>query len=88
MGPCGKGADVFQQGSPKSAIVIYLEETQMDVTSLLQALVASSERSIHMCVKFACTKGQALEDSVFTVPLSVPPSLTLYLSDTSVQAYY
>ncbi|XP_052613566.1 growth/differentiation factor 9 [Peromyscus californicus insignis] len=61
---------------------------EMDVTSLLQPLVASSERSIHMSVNFTCTKGQAPGDSVFNMPLSVPPSLILYLNDTSAQAYH
>ncbi|XP_027283347.1 growth/differentiation factor 9 isoform X2 [Cricetulus griseus] len=61
---------------------------EMDVTSLLQPLVASSERSIHMSVNFTCTKDQAPEDGVFNMPLSVPPSLILYLNDTSAQAYH
>ncbi|XP_051023694.1 growth/differentiation factor 9 [Acomys russatus] len=61
---------------------------EMDVTPLLQPLVASSERSIHMSVNFTCTKDQASEDGVFNMPLSVPPSLILYLNDTSAQAYH
>ncbi|XP_055458865.1 growth/differentiation factor 9 [Psammomys obesus] len=61
---------------------------EMDVTSLLQPLVASSERSIHLSVNFTCTKDEAPEDGVFNVPLSVPPSLILYLNDTSAQAYH
>lgn len=61
---------------------------EMDVTSLLQPLVASSERSIHLSVNFTCTKDQAPEEGVFNVPLSVPPSLILYLNDTSAQAYH
>ncbi|CAO2642969.1 Growth/differentiation factor 9 [Lemmus lemmus] len=61
---------------------------EMDVTSLLQPLVASSERSIHMSVNFTCTKDQAPEDGVFNMPLSMPPSLLLYLNDTSAQAYH
>lgn len=61
---------------------------EMDVTSLLQPLVAASERSIHMSVNFTCTKDQAPEDSVFNMPLSAPPSLILYLNDTSAQAYH
>ncbi|XP_007626656.1 growth/differentiation factor 9 isoform X1 [Cricetulus griseus] len=61
---------------------------EMDVTSLLQPLVASSERSIHMSVNFTCTKDQAPGGGVFNMPLSVPPSLILYLNDTSAQAYH
>lgn len=61
---------------------------EIDVTSLLQPLVASSGRSIRMSVNFTCTRGQAPEEGVFNVPLSVPPSLILYLNDTSTQAYH
>ncbi|XP_038182781.1 growth/differentiation factor 9 [Arvicola amphibius] len=61
---------------------------EMDVTSLLQPLVASSERSIHLSVNFTCTKDQAPGDGVFSMPLSVQPSLILYLNDTSAQAYH
>uniref|UniRef100_A0ABK0LF73 Growth/differentiation factor 9 n=1 Tax=Rattus norvegicus TaxID=10116 RepID=A0ABK0LF73_RAT len=61
---------------------------EMDVTSLLQPLVASSERSIHLSVNFTCTRDQAPENGTFNMPLSVPPSLILYLNDTSTQAYH
>ncbi|EDL33593.1 growth/differentiation factor 9 isoform X1 [Mus musculus] len=61
---------------------------EIDVTSLLQPLVTSSERSIHLSVNFTCTKDQVPEDGVFSMPLSVPPSLILYLNDTSTQAYH
>ncbi|XP_008847553.1 growth/differentiation factor 9 [Nannospalax galili] len=61
---------------------------EIDVTSLLQPLVVSSERSIHMSVNFTCTKDQAPQDGAFNMPLTVSPSLILYLNDTSAQAYH
>ncbi|XP_073913302.1 growth/differentiation factor 9 isoform X2 [Castor canadensis] len=65
---------------------------EIDVTSLLQPLVASSERSIHMSVNFTCKKDQSkhpsAQDGPFNMTLLVPPSLILYLNDTSAQAYH
>uniref|UniRef100_A0A8D2DTT1 Growth/differentiation factor 9 n=1 Tax=Sciurus vulgaris TaxID=55149 RepID=A0A8D2DTT1_SCIVU len=65
---------------------------EIDVTQLLQPLVASSERNIHMSVNFTCTKDQlqhpSAQDGPFTMPLLLPPSLILYLNDTSAQAYH
>lgn len=64
---------------------------EIDVTPLLQSLVASSERNIHMSVNFTCTKDRlqppSAQNGSFTMPL-LPPSLILYLNDTSAQAYH
>ena len=77
-----KGPMSSGQGSPKSAKLACLEETQMDVTSLLQTLVASSERSIHMCVKF--TNGQALRTVCLTCLCPCLPR-SPYISVTPVR---
>nr|XP_004666624.2 growth/differentiation factor 9 [Jaculus jaculus] len=61
---------------------------EIDVTSLLQPLVDSSQRSVRLSINFTCTKGQGARDGVFSVALPVPPSLILYLNDTSAQAYH
>ncbi|KAM5299487.1 growth/differentiation factor 9 [Ctenodactylus gundi] len=59
---------------------------EIDVTSLLQPLVASNERSIHMSVNFTCRKDR--RGGLFHMTFHVPPSLILYLNDTSMQAYH
>ncbi|XP_004456527.1 growth/differentiation factor 9 isoform X2 [Dasypus novemcinctus] len=65
---------------------------ELDVTTLLQPLVASNERSIHMSVNFTCVNDQlqppSAQESPFNMSLLVPPSLLLYLNDTSAQAYH
>ncbi|XP_069849830.1 growth/differentiation factor 9 isoform X1 [Dipodomys merriami] len=65
---------------------------EIDVTSLLQPLVDSSERSIHTTVNFTCWLAQPPHPSGREGPLRmsrlVPPSLILYLNDTSAQAYH
>ncbi|XP_023052055.1 growth/differentiation factor 9 isoform X3 [Piliocolobus tephrosceles] len=65
---------------------------EIDVTSLLQPLVASSKRSIHMSINFTCMKDQlehpSAQNGLFNMTLLVPPSLILYLNDTSAQAYH
>ncbi|XP_049728431.1 growth/differentiation factor 9 isoform X1 [Elephas maximus indicus] len=65
---------------------------EIDVTTLLQPLVASKKQSIHMSVNFTCEKDQlqhpSAKDSPFNMPLLVPPSLLLYLNDTSAQVYH
>ncbi|XP_008569857.1 PREDICTED: growth/differentiation factor 9 [Galeopterus variegatus] len=65
---------------------------EIDVTTLLQPLVASNKRSIHMSVNFTCMKDQlqhpSAQDGPFNMSLLVPPSLILYLNDTSAQAYH
>ncbi|KAI5930571.1 Growth/differentiation factor 9 [Manis javanica] len=65
---------------------------EIDVTTLLQPLVASKQRSIHMSVNFTCVRDQgrhpsAQDSSSDRTPLG-PPSLLLYLNDTSAQAYH
>ncbi|TRZ13297.1 hypothetical protein HGM15179_013814 [Zosterops borbonicus] len=64
---------------------------KMDVTSFLQPLIATNRRNIHMALNFTCLLGDPqgstkLENAV-NVTL-VPPSLLLYLNDTSEQAYH
>ncbi|XP_021097041.1 growth/differentiation factor 9 isoform X2 [Heterocephalus glaber] len=59
---------------------------EIDVTSLLQPLVASNERSVHMFVNFTCPK--AGPGRLSSALLSEPPSLILYLNDTSAQAHH
>lgn len=65
---------------------------EVDVTTLLQPLVASNKRNIHMSVNFTCVKDQlqhpSAQDGLSNLPLLVPPSLLLYLNDTSAQAYH
>ncbi|KAM5217345.1 growth/differentiation factor 9 isoform 2-T3 [Hipposideros larvatus] len=64
---------------------------EVDVTTLLQPLVASDKRSVHMSVDVTCVKDQLQHPSAqkgpLKLPLLVPPSLLLYLNDTSAQAY-
>ncbi|XP_012430329.5 growth/differentiation factor 9 [Taeniopygia guttata] len=64
---------------------------EMDVTSFLQPLIAMNRRNVHMALNFTCLMGDPqgstkLENAV-NVTL-VPPSLLLYLNDTSEQAYH
>ncbi|XP_057591290.1 growth/differentiation factor 9 [Hippopotamus amphibius kiboko] len=65
---------------------------EIDVTALLQPLVASNKRSIHMSGNFTCVKDQlqhpSVWDSPFNMTLLVAPSLLLYLNDTSTRAYH
>ncbi|XP_007941935.1 growth/differentiation factor 9 [Orycteropus afer afer] len=65
---------------------------EIDVTTLLQPLIASNKRSIHMSVNLTCDKDQlqhpSTQNSPFHISLLVPPSLLLYLNDTSAQAYH
>ncbi|ELV11433.1 growth/differentiation factor 9 isoform X2 [Tupaia chinensis] len=65
---------------------------EIDVTTLLQPLVVSSEKRIHMSVNFTCVKDQlqypSAQDGTLNMTLLVPPSLILYLNDTSAQAYH
>ncbi|NXD25497.1 GDF9 factor, partial [Spelaeornis formosus] len=63
---------------------------EMDVTAFLQPLIATNRRNVRMALNFTCLMGDpqgstALEHAV-NVTL-VPPSLLLYLNDTSEQAY-
>ncbi|XP_054423964.1 growth/differentiation factor 9 [Pteronotus mesoamericanus] len=62
---------------------------EVDVTALLHPLVASDKRSIHMSVNLTCVKDQLQPASARDGPFSlVPPSLLLYLNDTSAHAYH
>ncbi|NWH56573.1 GDF9 factor, partial [Geococcyx californianus] len=64
---------------------------EIDVTSFLQPLIATKRRNIHMAVNFTCLMGDAQHNTKLENPLNmalVPPSLLLYLNDTSEQAYH
>ncbi|XP_029797417.1 growth/differentiation factor 9 [Suricata suricatta] len=65
---------------------------EVDVTAPFQPLVASDKRSIHMLVNLTCVKDQlqppSARDRPLNVTLLVPPSLLLYLNDTSAQAHH
>ncbi|XP_027705138.1 growth/differentiation factor 9 [Vombatus ursinus] len=58
---------------------------EIDVTTLLQPLVASNKRNIHIAVNFTCYKDQ---DELFDMAILMAPSLLVYLNDTSAQAYH
>ncbi|XP_031454341.1 growth/differentiation factor 9 [Phasianus colchicus] len=64
---------------------------EIDVTSFLQPLIATNRRNIHMAVNFTCILGNpqdnTKQDNLINMAL-VPPSLLLYLNDTSEQAYH
>ncbi|NXP28577.1 GDF9 factor, partial [Scytalopus superciliaris] len=64
---------------------------EIDVTSFLQPLIATSRRNIHMAVNFTCQMGDPQRSTKLENPVNVtlvPPSLLLYLNDTSEQAYH
>ncbi|XP_070273269.1 growth/differentiation factor 9 isoform X1 [Myotis yumanensis] len=62
---------------------------EVDVTALLQPLVASDRRSVHVSVTFTCVKDQLQPPSAQDSPLNLArPSLLLYLNDTSAQAHH
>lgn len=65
---------------------------EVDVTALLQPLVALDKRSIHMSVSFTCVEDRrprpSAQNHLLKLPLLAPPSLLLYLNDTSAQAYH
>ncbi|EPQ07364.1 Growth/differentiation factor 9 [Myotis brandtii] len=62
---------------------------EVDVTALLQPLVASDKRSVHVSVTFTCVKAQLQHPSAQDGPLNLArPSLLLYLNDTSAQAHH
>uniref|UniRef100_A0A8C3QCL2 Growth differentiation factor 9 n=1 Tax=Geospiza parvula TaxID=87175 RepID=A0A8C3QCL2_GEOPR len=64
---------------------------EMDVTSFLQPLIATNRRNVHMALNFTCLmgdpRGSTKLGNAVNVTL-VPPSLLLYLNDTSEQAYH
>ncbi|KGL72556.1 Growth/differentiation factor 9 [Tinamus guttatus] len=64
---------------------------EIDVTSFLQPLIATNRRNIHMAVNFTCLVGDPQHNTEQEGSLNValvPPSLLLYLNDTSEQAYH
>ncbi|NXV77521.1 GDF9 factor, partial [Atlantisia rogersi] len=64
---------------------------EVDVTSFLQPLIATHRRDIHMAVNFTCLMGDPQHTTKLENPINmalVPPSLLLYLNDTSEQAYH
>ncbi|XP_065546506.1 growth/differentiation factor 9 [Lathamus discolor] len=64
---------------------------EIDVTSFLQPLIATNRRNIHMAVNFTCLMGDPQQSTNLEMPVNValvPPSLLLYLNDTSEQAYH
>ncbi|XP_074147112.1 growth/differentiation factor 9 [Sminthopsis crassicaudata] len=63
---------------------------EIDVTTLLQPLVASNKKNINMVVNFTCLKDQQnpVQDEIFDMAVLMPPSLLVYLNDTSAQAYH
>ncbi|NXE98510.1 GDF9 factor, partial [Menura novaehollandiae] len=64
---------------------------EIDVTSFLQPLIATNRRNIRMAVNFTCRMGDPQQSTKLDNPLDVtliPPSLLLYLNDTSEQAYH
>ncbi|XP_030069121.1 growth/differentiation factor 9 [Microcaecilia unicolor] len=58
---------------------------EIDVTSLLEPLIASDKENLHLAVNFTCLNTQ--QKDPFNISL-VPPWLLLYLNDTSEQAYH
>ncbi|NXO01825.1 GDF9 factor, partial [Rhinopomastus cyanomelas] len=64
---------------------------EMDVTSFLQPLIAAHRRNIRVAGNVTCLVGDPRESTHLENPLRValvPPSLLLYLNDTSEQAYH
>uniref|UniRef100_A0A8D1CNA0 Growth/differentiation factor 9 n=1 Tax=Sus scrofa TaxID=9823 RepID=A0A8D1CNA0_PIG len=65
---------------------------EIDVTAILQPLVVSNKREIHMSIDFTCVKDQlqhlSAQESPCNMTLLAAPSLLLYLNDTSTQAYH
>lgn len=64
---------------------------EIDVTSFLQPLIATNRRNIHMAVNVTCLLGDPQHNTRLETPPGlalVPPSLLLYLNDTSEQAHH
>ncbi|XP_008948178.1 PREDICTED: LOW QUALITY PROTEIN: growth/differentiation factor 9, partial [Merops nubicus] len=64
---------------------------EIDVTSFLQPLIATHRRNIHMAVNVTCLLGDPPRNTDLENPIDValvPPSLLLYLNDTSERAYH
>ncbi|KAF2980977.1 hypothetical protein EK904_000923 [Melospiza melodia maxima] len=64
---------------------------EMDVTSFLRPLIATNRRNVHMALNFTCLMGDPQGSTKLGKAMNVtlvPPSLLLYLNDTSEQAYH
>uniref|UniRef100_G1T5S5 Growth/differentiation factor 9 n=1 Tax=Oryctolagus cuniculus TaxID=9986 RepID=G1T5S5_RABIT len=65
---------------------------EIDVTPLLEPLVASSESHVHLSGNCTCLKDQqqrpAAQEGPLNLTVLASPSLILYLNDTSAQAYH
>ncbi|XP_062358311.1 growth/differentiation factor 9 isoform X2 [Cinclus cinclus] len=64
---------------------------EMDVTSFLQPLIAMNRRNVHMALNFTCVMGDPQQSTKLENAVNVtlaPPSLLLYLNDTSEQAHH
>ncbi|NXG71670.1 GDF9 factor, partial [Baryphthengus martii] len=64
---------------------------EIDVTSFLRPLIATHRRDIHLAVNVTCLTGDPQRTTDLGNPVNValvPPSLLLYLNDTSEQAYH
>ncbi|NWV08600.1 GDF9 factor, partial [Ptilonorhynchus violaceus] len=64
---------------------------EIDVTSFLQPLIAMNRRNTHMVLNFTCVMGDPQQSTKLDNPVNValvPPSLLLYLNDTSEDAYH
>ncbi|XP_040827477.1 growth/differentiation factor 9 isoform X1 [Ochotona curzoniae] len=65
---------------------------EIDVTPLLQPLMASSERHVHLSGNCTCVAAQQQHPAAREGPLNMTvlasPSLILYLNDTSAQAHH
>uniref|UniRef100_A0A8D2N496 TGF-beta family profile domain-containing protein n=1 Tax=Zonotrichia albicollis TaxID=44394 RepID=A0A8D2N496_ZONAL len=64
---------------------------EMDVTSFLRPLIAMSRRNVHMALNFTCLTGDPQGSTKLGKAMNVtlvPPSLLLYLNDTSEQAHH
>ncbi|XP_069057802.1 growth/differentiation factor 9 [Pleurodeles waltl] len=61
---------------------------EIDVTNFLHPLMSLNKRRVHMAVNFTCIRdNQHYGQDELLQMASVPPSLLLYLNDTSEQAY-
>ncbi|KAG8439219.1 hypothetical protein GDO86_005444 [Hymenochirus boettgeri] len=64
---------------------------EIDVTSFLQPFISSKRQSIHISFNFTCMKKQQHHTFAMEGPFKMvkaPPSLLLYLNDTSHKAYH
>ncbi|KAE8614571.1 hypothetical protein XENTR_v10008222 [Xenopus tropicalis] len=64
---------------------------EIDVTSILQPFISNKRQNIHLGLNFTCMKNNKHYDFATTGPFKMtrsPPSLLLYLNDTSNKAYH